>query len=225
MKAHWKKHKRACKGVRSLRRSSAIFTGLFLELTRYTPFGVKKSISEEDGMIIMVGDYPYQRVLLGKTVLMKFPCELADSEEQALACRTAAWCQHVIGTARMLFEEVIRRKDLLWIMNRPPTPRKIVNCCIMYLTRDALITCHLVEEVHFAPKNAHKPIRHVEPDGEHDSPILSGHAVIRVPCGGGLPGGRWGVPRAGVSRDQLDACVWAVRGRGGSAPEVVGSGR
>lgn len=150
MKAHWKKHKRACKDVRGLRRSSAIFTDLFLELTRYTPFGVTKSISEEDGMIVVVADYPFERILLGKTVLMKFPCELASSEEQALACRTVGWCQHVTGTARKLFEELIQP------------------------------ACHLVEEVHFAPKNVHKPIRHIIPDGEHDFPIVSGHAAIRV---------------------------------------------
>lgn len=175
MKAHWNKHKRVCKDVRGLRRSSATFTDLFLELTRFTPFGVTKSISEEDGMIVVVADYPYERILLGKTVLMKFPCELASSEEQALACRTVGWCQHVTGTAKKLFEDLIQRMELC-------LPPVFLNCVMSHPSNPqrALAACHLVEEVHFAPKNVHKPVRHIIPDGEHDFPIVSGHAAIRV---------------------------------------------
>lgn len=110
MKAHWKVHKPACKGVRALRRAATVFTELWLGYLQLTDYRDIESVDEEDGLIKIVGGSLDRRAFLGQGMFRQFPRHLVNSEEQAQACMTVKTCEDIAKEGRMLFELVMRRK-------------------------------------------------------------------------------------------------------------------
>lgn len=112
MKAHWKVHKPACKEVRALRRAATIFTELWLGYLQLTDYRDIESVIEENGLIEIASVSVSRRAFLGENIFRPFPRHLVYSEEQALACMTVKTCEDIAEQGRILFELVMRRKNL-----------------------------------------------------------------------------------------------------------------
>lgn len=111
MEAHWKVHKRACKEVRTLRHSAAIFTDIWFEVMQLVKGNKFLSITEENGLIEAKTFPPDRPVSLDQRPFHPFPRHLVESEEQMLACVLAGSCEEIIGKGKILFDHIMRRES------------------------------------------------------------------------------------------------------------------
>lgn len=110
--AHWKDHKTACKEVRALRRASFIFVELFhLFLLENWSSAVAHSTIGQDGLMTLHSDDKEtdRRVFLGLPLVRPFPAHFAAGGH-ALAVLCNERCGEVLGLARPLFDQVMRRE-------------------------------------------------------------------------------------------------------------------